>query len=91
MRDILEAFLWLILMVGFVGGCITGLIYAGVRYSTYSCYKTAEIYQVEAKYNWASGCFFKQKGHFIPQSEYEKLLTPNYQMGNAEVKVKIQD
>lgn len=91
MDEAVNLLLGLLLVILFFGCCITGLIYGCVRYNTYSCYKTAEIYQVEAMYNWASGCFFKHKGHFIPRKEYEKLLIPNYQMGNAEVKVKIQD
>ena len=70
---------------------IIGLIFFGLWYSSYSCHKLAEIYDTTCEYNWATGCFLKHEGKFIPQEEYEKLLTPNYQMGNAEVKVKIQD
>lgn len=91
MRDALEGFLALILVLGFIGAFIAGLIYVCTSFCAYRCYKTAEIYQIEAKYNWASGCFFKQEGRYMPQAEYEKLLTPNYQMGNGEIKVKIQD
>ena len=56
-----------------------------------SCSKSAELYDAETKFHWATGCFIKHNGRFIPIDEYKKLLTPNYQMGNAEVKVKIQD
>ena len=70
---------------------VVSSIFFGLWCNKYSCHKFAEIYDAECQYNWVTGCFLKHEGRFIPLSEYEKLLIPNYQMGNAEVKVKIQD
>lgn len=75
----------------FLALCIFMFCGAGIIFEQKSCSKSAELYDAETKFHWATGCFIKHNGRFIPMDEYEKLLTPNYQMGNAEVKVKIQD
>ena len=64
---------------------------AGIIFEQKSCSKTAELYEAETRFHWATGCFIKHNGRFIPMDEYEKLLIPNHQMGNGEIKVSIED
>ena len=71
--------------------CIFMLYGATIIIEQQSCSKSAELYDAETKFHWATGCFIKHNGRFIPMDEYKKLLIPNHQMGNGEIKVSIED
>lgn len=71
--------------------CIFMFCGAETIFEQKSCSKSAELYNAETKFHWATGCFIKHNGRFIPMDEYEKLLIPNHQMGNGEIKVSMED
>jgi len=67
MRDFLEFFaLFLFIVVVCFFNISTGAYFL----NKHSCYKKAEVYEIDYKYGYFSGCFVNHKGRWI---ELEKL------------------